>query len=107
MDASGGLFELISKMKNFHAGIRKVQDQYRKYKEHQERRRAVLTDYLWEREKHVLYKQCQQKKTKRKQFILRRINAANQPARDAAIKLYEERCRVRHYARFLEWRLDY
>lgn len=38
---------------------------------------------------------------------MKRLNAAEEDTKIAAIKLYGERCRVRAYIRMLEWSLDF
>ncbi|CDW83422.1 UNKNOWN [Stylonychia lemnae] len=87
--------------------VKVVQVHYQRFKNAQELRISHFTKVLWEKEKSSLLKICMTKKNKKKQEIWKKINLIEPSIRDAIIKCYMKRCKLRFQQRFLEWRLDF
>lgn len=67
----------------------------------------MLSKVLWDKEKSKIFRHCCEKKSQRGTQVLKKLNASDEDTKQAAIKLYGERCRIRAYVRMLEWSLDF
>ena len=66
-----------------------------------------MSKVYWEKEKTVVSKQLMSKKTKQNQLLWNKVNGMQDSIKEAVIKVYLERCKLRYMIRYLEWRLDF
>jgi hypothetical protein len=67
--------------------------------------RCGVFSEVWEREKTVIVKKCNAKKTKKKQALMKKLHLLKQEIKDAVIKAYLLRCKVRYSVAYSEWRI--
>lgn len=67
---------------------------------------GVLSE-LWEREKGHLTKNLIQKKSKKNQGLMKKLNNLKPEVKEIVIKAYLLRCKYKYSAIYTEWRINY
>lgn len=100
----GEIYSLKLFLTNLYKKILYIQQIFRDHLASFQHRCEVLGE-IWEHEKTLIIKDCIIKKNKKKQVLMKKLNIMSDDIKDAMIKAYMDRCKLKYQLNFAEWRL--
>ena len=98
------IFQLKTYLRKFHNHITFIQSKFREHLQAYKMRCQVLSE-IWDREKQFLVKSYILKKNKKKSGVVKKLNLMSDEIKQAMIKAYLERCKIKYQLTFADWRM--